>query len=323
MTATISTTMSAKKTIDFVERNNLKAFREILRDWLAIALIITFSIWANNLFVYLVSVWLIGIFQFALGESLVHEAVHYNLFIKKSWHYQLQFIYCFPFLRTLYSYQKHHLPHHTQLWTDKDYIPKDYEDLGLNKKDKNLFMILLIKPLLGFSVIYFLLDAFYDFFQGFNISIRQKDGSLFKSLLQLCLFWLVVIFCFSLSGNLDILLLYWFVPLLWCYSFYSLLAEVQQHFNTLSGARTIINPVLNFLFHNGGYHYVHHLCATIPWYNLPEAHQAFCSDNPDISKGILDTYKQLGRDNSDIKLPEIVNGLNILRAGHLPLRSGN
>ena len=96
-------------------------------------------------------------------------------------------------------------------------------------------------------------------------------------------------------------MLYWFVPLLWSYSFFSALNEVEQHYNTVSGTRSNVNPFFNLIFHNEGYHYVHHLYPTIPWYNLPEAHQTFCSDNPDISKGILDTYKQLSRDNSDIK----------------------
>jgi fatty acid desaturase len=241
------------------------------------------------------------------------------LFTKKSWHDKLEFIYCFPFLRTLASYRKHHLPHHTHLWTEKDYIPQEYEYLGLNKNNKKLFLVLFIYPLLGFSAIHFIVEALYDIFQGFNASIEEKNGNFLKSMVLLCLFWFVIIYGFHLSGHFNLLLLYWFVPLLWCYSFYSLFSEVQEHFNTVSGARSNINPLVNFIFHNAGYHYVHHLCATIPWYNLPEAHQAFCSDNPDISKGILDTYKQLDRDNSDIKSPQIVNGLNILRAGHLPL----
>jgi fatty acid desaturase len=311
--------MLSPKPSDFVERNNLKAIGAILRDWLAICSIVAFSIWANNILVYLVSIWLIAIFQFALGEALVHEAVHHNLFRTKSWHYRLEFLYCFPFLRTLSSYRHHHLPHHTYLWTSRDYIPQEYEYLGLNKRKKNLFAILFIKPFLGFSAIHFIIEALYDLFQGFKTSIVKQDGSSFANSLKLCLFWLVVVWVFSLSEHLNFLLLYWFVPLIWCYSFYSLFSEVQEHFNTLSGARSNVNPVFNFLFHNGGYHYVHHLCATIPWYKLPEAHQAFCANNPDISKGILDTYRQLVRNNSDRQLPETVDELNILRSGYLPL----
>jgi fatty acid desaturase len=305
MTATISTTMSPKKPIDFVERNNLKAFREILRDWLAIALIIAFSIWANNIFVYVVCVWLIGAFQFALAEAIAHEAAHYNLFTSKAWNDHLEFLYAFPFFRTLYSYRKHHFPHHTHLGSEKDYLTEHYEFLGLNKTNKNVLMILFIKPILGFSAIFFVVETIHDTLLNFKTGLQENNGRLLKNLLQLCLFWLVVIFGFYWSGNFDILLLYWFVPLVWSYSFCSAFNEVHEHYNTVSGTRSNVNPFLNFIFHNGGYHYVHHLCPTIPWYNLPKAHQSLCPNNPDISKSFLESYRQITRDNSAIKSSEV------------------
>jgi fatty acid desaturase len=58
------------------------------------------------------------------------------------------------------------------------------------------------------------------------------------------------------------------------------------------------------------------LYPPIPWYKLPEAHQALCADNPDISHGILDTYRQLIR-NNQIE----VESLDNLRVGYLPLSS--
>jgi fatty acid desaturase len=292
--------MTQSKPIDFVERNNLKSFLALLRDWIAIFLIAAFSIWANNIFIYVVSVWLIGIFQFALGEAMLHEAVHGNLFTEKSWHEKLEFIYGYPFLRTISYYQEHHFAHHKYLWLEGDYVPEDYEILGLNKQDKNVFIILFIKPVLGLSVYYFLIEVLYPFIQAlFKFSLLISD-------LKPYLFWLVVILSFSLSGHLDILFFYWFVPLSWCFSCLSIFSEVQQHFNTFSGTRSIMNPIFDSLFHNGGYHYVHHVCPTIPWYKLPEAHQALCADNPDISHDILDTYRQFVRNNQDRKLTQII-----------------
>lgn len=292
--------MAQSKPIDFVERNNLKSFMALLRDWMAILLIASFSLWANNIFIYLIAVWLIGIFQFAIGEAMLHEAVHNNLFTEKSWHEKLELIYGLPFLRTISCYQKHHFTHHKYLFTEQDYVPEDYEILGLNKKDKNVFFIMFAKPFFGLSGYYFFVEILYPFIQ---------DIFKFRLLINSCkryLFWLVVILVFSLSGNLDILLLYWFVPLSWCFSSFSIFSEVQQHFNTFSGSRSLVNPVFDFLFHNGGYHYVHHLCPTIPWYKLAEAHQALCADNPDISHGILDTYRQLIRNNQDGNLTQII-----------------
>jgi len=292
--------MTKSKPIDFVERNNIKSFLALLKDWMIIVIVAGLSIWANNIFIYLVAVWLIGIFQFALGEGLLHEAVHNNLFTENSWHEKLEFLYSFPFLRTISSYREHHFPHHKYLFSHGDYIPELYEFLGLNKPDKNIFMILFIKPFLGFSVYYFFLEVIlYPLLQdSFKLSSLING---IKRSYKLYLFWLTVILSFSLSGHLDILLLYWFVPLFWCFSFLSLFSEVQEHFNTLSGSRSNVNPVINFVFHNAGHHYVHHLYPPIPWYKLPEAHQALCADNPDISHGIIDTYRQFVRNNQDTK----------------------
>ena len=87
----------------------------IMRNWIAIISIASLSIWANNFFVYIVSVLFIAIFQFALGESMLHEASHNNLFTERSWHKKLEIVYGFPFFRTFHSYQKHHLDRHKYL----------------------------------------------------------------------------------------------------------------------------------------------------------------------------------------------------------------
>ena len=72
---------------DFVERSNLKGFVALFLDWGAIFAIIATSVWLDNRIVYLMSIWAIGSFQFAIGESLLHEASHHNLFKNKKGHY--------------------------------------------------------------------------------------------------------------------------------------------------------------------------------------------------------------------------------------------
>ncbi|NEU75387.1 fatty acid desaturase [Hassallia byssoidea VB512170] len=275
------------KPIDFVERNDQRAFLALLRDWMAIFLIVAFSIWINNIFVYLVSVWAIGIFQFAIGEALLHEATHNNLFQNKLWNEQLEFLYGFPVLRTISSYRKHHFPHHKGLGSEEDYIPEYYEMLGLYKEDKNLFWLWFVKPVIGFAIYHFLIDAY--------IHLKNLDWRPFKSGFKVSLFWLVVVIGFYLSGHIDILLLYWVVPLVWCFPCYVYWSEVHDHFHTVSGTRSNLNFLANLLTHNNGYHYVHHLYPTIPWYKLPEAHETLCPENVDISNGLFDVYRKLSR----------------------------
>jgi len=88
-------------------------------------------------------------------------------------------------------------------------------------------------------------------------------------------------------------LLYWFVPLICTFSSFLYWQSVDQHYGTESGTRTNVGFLMNYFGHNIGYHHVHHLCPTVPWYKLPEAHKVLCSEVTDISHSFFDTYRQL------------------------------
>ena len=97
---------------DFIERSNLRGFTVLFFDWTAIFGIITISIWMDNWIVYLISVWAIGSFQYAIGESLFHEASHYNLFKTKKLNDYFEWLYAVPFFVDMTQYRKEHLDHH-------------------------------------------------------------------------------------------------------------------------------------------------------------------------------------------------------------------
>ena len=77
---------------DFVERDGVRGALALLRDWGAILLVAALSVRADSLAVYALSVWAIGCFQFAIGEALLHEASHYNLFGRRRWNDDLEFL---------------------------------------------------------------------------------------------------------------------------------------------------------------------------------------------------------------------------------------
>jgi len=52
---------------DFVQRSNLRGLAALIFDWGAIFGVIAFSVWMNDWIVYLISVWIIGLFQYAIG----------------------------------------------------------------------------------------------------------------------------------------------------------------------------------------------------------------------------------------------------------------
>jgi fatty acid desaturase len=263
---------------NFVERDGLRGALALLRDWGAILLVAALSVRADSLVVYAVSVWAIGCFQFAIGEALLHEASHYNLFRRRRWNDDLEFLYALPFFKTVSGFRSEHAQHHLRLGGAQDHVVADYERFGFFEPDRNLFWLWFVKPVTGYACFYYVS----------GLSLRP-----FKSGVKIVAFWALAVFGFWYFGGLQFLLLYWIVP--YAVSYCSLLywSEVRDHFNAACGTRSNLSPVANLLTHNNGYHFVHHKYPTIPWYRLREAHNALCPRAGDISHGFLDTYRQL------------------------------
>ena len=264
---------------EFIERNTLRGLRAVCRDWLVIAGAISLSIYIEHWAVWVASVWVIGIMQFALAEAVLHEASHYNLFRSRHLHHRLQFLYAWPFMQTMNDYQAEHLAHHKYLMTERDQTSVDYKMYGLAKREPNLFFIWFIKPFTFYPTWHYLRHG--------NAALDRANW------LPLGLFWIAVGGLFVALGQSQYFLLYWIVPLLWVYPILNYWSEIEEHYNTSDGSRSNLSRVINFLTHNEGYHTVHHRYPTIPFYNLPKAHAAFVGDESDISRGFLDTYRQL------------------------------
>ena len=264
---------------EFIERNTLRGLRAVCRDWLVIAGAISLSIYIEHWAVWVASVWVIGIMQFALAEAVLHEASHYNLFRSRHLHHRLQFLYAWPFMQTMNDYQAEHLAHHKYLMTERDQTSLDYKMYGLAKREPNLFFIWFIKPFTFYPTWHYLRHG--------NAALDRANW------LPLGLFWIAVGGLFVALGQAQYFLLYWIVPLLWVYPILNYWSEIEEHYNTSDGSRSNLSRVINFLTHNEGYHTVHHRYPTIPFYNLPKAHAAFVGDESDISRGFLDTYRQL------------------------------
>jgi len=264
---------------DFIERSNLRGFSVLILDWAAIFGTIAISIWLDNWIIYLISVWVIGSLQFSIGESLLHEASHYNLFKTKKLNNYLEFLYALPFFVDMNQYRFDHTGHHYKINTKADHLVEDYKTHGLNKPEKNMFWLWFIKPIIGYAGF---------FYVRFAIELNPL-----KSALKFLAFWVPIISLCWYFDVLHILFFYWFIPFLWAFSCFYYWSEIGEHYNTKSGTRSDIGFFKNFFHHNGGYHNIHHKYPSIPWYKLPEAHKAFCTDDTDTSRGFLDTYRQI------------------------------
>ena len=264
---------------DFIVRSDLRGFAALFFDWAAIFGIIALSVWLNNWIVYLIAVVAIGSFQYAIGESLFHEASHYNLFKTKKLNDYLEWVYAVPFFVDMNQYRTEHLDHRYKPGTKFDHIVRDYNVHGLNSPKLNLFWMWFIKPITGYAGLFYL---------RFAIQLNPL-----KSSIKFAIFWLPVISIFWYFDLLHILVLYWFVPFLWSFASFFYWAEISEHHNTKSCCRSDVGFLKNLFHHNSGYHYVHHMYPTIPWYKLPEAHNALCQEKGDISCGFIDTYRQM------------------------------
>lgn len=262
------------------QRDGRKATLAILRDWAGIFAAIAVSRWADSLPVTIVALWVIGAFQYALGDALLHEGAHGNLFADKKLNERLDVLYGLPFLRTMESFKAEHLRHHGQLGKAGDYLTGDYRHFGLDRPH-NVLWVWLLRPLTGWPAWYYL---------------RQLRALTRKSAVRLLIAWGVAVLAAVATGNLGPFLLYWVLPLLWCRYAFFYWSEIADHHNTRQGTRTRLHPVLNWFQHNKGYHAAHHRFPAVPWFNLPAAHVELDQiEAADLSAGPLQTWRHLRR----------------------------
>lgn len=270
--------MNAAKT--YITRSNLRGIRAITLDCLSIAFLISIGLYLDDWRVWLILAWPIGLFQFALGECLTHEASHYNLFRSRWMNVAGEWLYCIPFFFTLSDYRREHAVHHHKLGDAEDHIVRDNQQRGLYETPPKLVWIWFCMPILGLAGLWFLRSC-------------SHLASSLKSVGKIFIFWSLILLVGVHWGFTTEIVFGWLLPLFWCCASFLWWSEIRDHYNTRTGTRSDLG-ILNVLTHNNGYHDVHHRFPSIPWYRLPEAHHALCKEqNLDISYGFLDAFRQM------------------------------
>lgn len=265
-------------TADFIDRSNWRGGLALFRDWSIIVTAILVSLHINNFYFYLFSIVIIGCCQFAIGDALLHEACHGHLFKSKWLNENLSFLYAEPFFYTLLIYRESHLPHHLYFESDKDPSRGLYKQLGMQEKSRS-FYLQFFKICLGRASLVHL--DYFIYWYPIHLPWR------------VILFWLPVLVSFYSFGGIYILILYWIIPYIFIFPVLLYWNIIVNHYSTETGTRTLVNPLSNFINHNNGYHYIHHLCPAIPWYKLEAAYQILGSENTDVTKNFLDSFKQV------------------------------
>ena len=282
--------MNEKKRIEI--GSDWRGLAALARDWGAIVLIAWASERIGGWPAYVAAVMLIGAFQFAIGECLLHEASHFHLFRTRSWNERLEAFYALPFMMTLAQFRDEHLAHHRDVGTPQDNLIPDYRYIGLYAPEPDMFWLWFVKPLTGFAGVFYLT----------KLSLKPfRDGA------KLVAFWAAVLGAAWALGGLRLLWSYWLVPMFFGHASFLYWSEVQDHFGTKSGTRSIVSALNNWLFHNNGYHAVHHALAWVPFYRLRQAHEEWTAGPgaaalQDLSTGFFCTYRQL-RDSVKASAP--------------------
>lgn len=269
---------SSVRAKDFVERSWFRGMLAIAGDWTAIAVVIAVSIVIDKWWLYPISAWLIGSFQFALAEGMLHEASHYNVLPDRFANDRTEILCGLPFFRTVEQLRSEHVIHHARLGKPEDHILGDYEALGLFREKVNVVWIWLIRPILGYAGWYYC---------GALRLRPLREGW------KIVAFWTCALTACIVLGVVKFLVLYWLVPFYWCCMSFLYWSEISDHYRTATGIRSNLGWINNLLHHNNGYHFAHHNYPAIPWYRLREAAETLTPDEGDISGGFLDTFRAL------------------------------
>ncbi|XAO96109.1 fatty acid desaturase family protein [Bacillus subtilis subsp. subtilis] len=251
----------------------------MLFDWsLIIGGICLSKIFANNIIVYLISIFIIGSRQRAF-DNLTHEASHGNLFKNKTLNNILSsLLSTFPIFTSLTAYRNSHLDHHRYLSDrEKDPDTKRYKLFGLDKPPKNKIIFILlhvIRPLTLLHVPRYIYGTISSFLYSKNTPISEQVFRIG--------YWILII---TLSINFGVwkdLVLFWIVPYITVLQVIRYYAEMSEHAGLIQGdnqfkkTRNVFGNklFLKFMYpHHDHYHLIHHLFPNIPHYNLPKAHK--------------------------------------------------
>lgn len=241
----------------FGKPSTWRGFLVLFRDltFLLLAFGVAYQ-WGEHWSVSILLIWFIGALQFAMGESLLHEASHGNLFKEKQLNRFFGNLIAYSIFTTLEEWRAEHQIHHGYLLSEEDHLTQDYIDYQLYN-NLHPALIWIVRPIFGRIG----LDWASSELKGF---FRHKEVFLFYTFLLLFCWW---------TNSLSFFLIYWIIPLIWTYPAVLYWSEITDHYLANAVTRSNTSFFWNFMFHNGGYHWIHHEYPYIPWYLLKKADQ--------------------------------------------------
>lgn len=272
----------------FGGRSNVRGFLAIATDYSVIAVTILASEWIRASYpswlfygAYVAACFILASRYRGL-EILVHEASHNNVFDTRIFNRKLQFLFAYPVFLHVQSYVGIHMAHHQQIGDfDNDPDILIYKKWGLDKLPENKVWVLYVRPL----ILFFTLDYFRSTFANYW---RIKADRLSKAI-----YWAAVLAVLYYADAWSLVFVYYVIPFFILLPILRFHARANEHTavdfnfahksarNNLGFFHTcILHP------HGDGYHQIHHLYPSVPFYNLPKVHR-FLLDN---NREYIDSY---------------------------------
>jgi fatty acid desaturase len=215
-------------------------------------------------------------------ESLVHEASHYNWCRSRRWLNDLaaDLLAAIPTLSTVRRYRAFHLPHHDALGDrTRDTDLQRYLALGVEEIDRRnpaRFLSSMLRVLPAYSLSWWR-------YIGTNPQVVLAGIAWHAFVVVVPLAAL-----FGLGHALILWSVYWFVPFAFVLPVVRFIGETGEH--VYSGSDSIYTATISNIGrvhqwftnpHHDGYHVLHHLYASIPHHQLPQAHRWLMEHDPD------------------------------------------
>jgi fatty acid desaturase len=203
----------------------------------------------------------------ALG-IVMHEAIHGNLFRRRSLDRWAAFLAGLPGLVSGTAYRVSHLAHHRHNRSELD--PDEFAHIFRGRRVQSVAFWVWAVLGLPIFIVHVAVSAMKRGTRG------DRRAVVFEYAIILAVH-ATIWFLLARSGRLEIILWAWALPLASTWVIVSLRGW-SEHMLTrpehpLTRTRTITsNRLMSFLMLNLNYHLDHHLFPGVPWYNLPKLH---------------------------------------------------
>ncbi len=254
----------------------------LLEDYSLICLmaIITVSV---SWYFYPLAVLIIGSRQRALA-TLIHESAHKTLAKNTLLNFGIgTFFSGYLILQTMGSYRESHVRFHHGHFGDAQLDP-DYRyalEQGLYDQHQSPQEFIIRNIILPFF-----LSKVPSYLYSL-VKHRFLDKGERKETVMMFLYWVGIAFLFIGLGWSKYLLLFWIIPYLTTFQIIGWFIEMGEHYPLMNNSLNLyktrnrhshwLEKILTGM-HNESYHLVHHLNPTIPFWNVPKAHQIYLQD---------------------------------------------